>query len=216
MDPTIRATDITALLGQYNNVHDIREACIRNYAKSNFFFGFTLAVFALAEHFNIDYIFLFIPFVIIAQNSIVLYNQYHQFMAEVYLEELEKKLTKDYGIDEIRFYSFYNRLFKLHAFKTGQLLLPAVIKPTAILMVALFIIYTGLFITCVIKSREYIQSFANYQALSLTYLIITCSLYATVLIGYLQMPKTMKIVLKKKLESLDLELKTAERLRSTS
>ena len=80
------------LVKQYDIVDKSRSAFEKAYTQTNFYFGLIIATFGVSI-WKLEELVLLVPLMILVQLSIVQWNQYYDFLGEVFLVELEKKIN---------------------------------------------------------------------------------------------------------------------------
>jgi hypothetical protein len=190
---------LNVLLNNYSCIMNIRENCMKNWSNTNIYFGFILVLVTISS-FKYEFIFLFIPFLIITQFAIILFTQYHQFVAEVYLSELENKINDLDNKHKINYFIYYNHLFNINILKNKKGIIPF-IKPTAILFINLSIIYVGIFIYSTFKGTLFLEEVitVKYGVLIVyAFPIVSASLFILTIIEFVYMPKYIKPLLRER------------------
>jgi hypothetical protein len=202
MNDQEKATDsilLDVLLEEYKIASESRENYMSAYTQTNFYFGLIVATFGFGA-WKFQWILVIVPFMIIIQYSIVQWNQYHSFLAEVFLSSLEDKINStvknNTGIDpKIGYFKYYNTLFKQSIFlKDDKTRLP-LIKPTALLSTVLAIVNLCLFVYSIWKGCNLLAKVSYGIYLKNTFLCSCLVLFVILVYNFLRIPKSMKPIL---------------------
>jgi hypothetical protein len=186
---------LKTIADHYHNISTNREYYMRSYTQTNFYFGLILGALALG-FWKFDKFFLIVPFIIVIQYSIVQWNQYHQFLSDIYLEKLEDKINKMFEENtdkssNINFYTFYNELFgRSVLLKCHNTSFP-LIKPTAILSTILVIVNLSIFVYSLCQGYTLLDK----SLLKYVFLVVPTLMLVLLLINFALLPKNIKPLL---------------------
>lgn len=193
---TTKSNALTTILNEYNIVSNSRERYMKSYTETNFYFGLIVVSLTIGI-WKFDWIFLILPFMVIIQYSIVQWNQYHQFLAEIYLSKLEEKinslvLSPNQNDVNINYYSFYNHLFTNSILYKDQRGILPLIKPTAILSLTLLIVNLTIFVFSVQQGFQLLKDISYFPFSDYLFLFTCYFIFALLLYNFIRMPKSMK------------------------
>ena len=198
--PTSSQILLDVAMEEYKIASSSREGYMKAYTQTNFYLGLILATFGIGL-WKFAWCFLLVPFMILVQFAIVQWNQYHSFLAEVYLGELESKINK-YAKDltsinpKISYFSFYNVLFFQKSLITDKATKVPMIKPTFLLTASLFLINFGILIYSLMQVYIYLNEFKNGTFLISLYFICLFILLISTIYNFMCMPEKIKRILR--------------------
>ncbi len=203
MNDRLKATEpsmLNILIEEYKIVSISREKYMNAYTQTNFYFGLIVATFGFGV-WKLEWFFLIVPFMIIIQYSIVQWNQYHSFLAEVFLSELERKINsivrdKTRVDPKLGFFTFYNLLFDQGMFIKDHKRKVPLIKPTALLSASLAIVNLFIFVFCLWKGCGLLANMPFGKYLKIPFLSSCLILFVLLIFNFLRIPKTMKPMLR--------------------
>jgi hypothetical protein len=168
---------------------------MKAYTETNFYFGVILAAFGLGI-WKFDWVFICIPFLLFIQHSIIQWNQYHQFLAEVYLKELEKKIQKRISIQDqklgLSFYRFYDILFKQGFIIRSKITKIPLIKPTGLLSISIAALNILLLSYSLGRTKIIFDQYFLGPPLQLTYFITVAIIFLLISYNFLSMKTRIK------------------------
>jgi hypothetical protein len=191
---------IDALIEEYKIVSRNRDNHMKAYTQTNFYFGLIVATLGLAVLTNEGF-FLILPYMIVIQYSIVQWNQYHTFLAEVFLEELEHKINKKIEKMEkispgLNYFKYYNLLFDQKALIKDHIIKIPLIKPTALLSATLAVVNICLVIYSVSRGLDFLDHLPVTGILPFFYLLSISVLLCLVIYNFMRMPQKIKPILR--------------------
>ncbi|MFX0200891.1 MAG: hypothetical protein ACFFCW_32635 [Candidatus Hodarchaeota archaeon] len=191
---------VDVLIEEYKFVSSSRENYMLAFTQTNFYFGLIIATFGFGV-WKFDWLLLLVPFMIIIQYSIVQWNQYHSFLAEVFLPQLESKLNSlvrdNSEVDpKLSFFTFYNVLFHQSMFIRDRKTRVPLIKPTALLSATLSIVNLSIFIYCLCKGCYLLAQTAFGIYLEIPYVGSCLILFILLVYNFLRQPKSTKPILR--------------------
>lgn len=169
---------------------------MHSYTQTNFYFGLIIAVFGLGIY-KFNWLFIIVPFMIFVQYSIVQFNQYHGFLAEVFLSGLEKKINKlvkaNSGVDpNLNFFTYYNFLYhKTYLVRDKEMKFP-ILKPTMLLAMTLAIVNLFMLIYSSYESYMLLSKLAYGIALNVLFLGLSLFVLLLLMFNFTRMPKKIK------------------------
>lgn len=190
---------LNVLLEEYKVASKSRENYMSAYTQTNFYFGLIVATFGFGV-WKFEWFLVIVPFMIIIQYSIVQWNQYHSFLADVFLSESENKINSvvknTTAVNpKVGYFTFYNILFEQGMLIRDHKTRTPLIKPTALLSAVLGIVNLSIFVYSLWQSCNLLGevAFGIYWIIAL---LCFSSIFSGVLIyNFLRIPKTMKPIM---------------------
>jgi hypothetical protein len=192
-------------LQHYCNTGTFREAYMRAYTQTNFYFGVIIAAFGLSMWHDISWLFVFIPFLVFVQLSIVQYNQYNEFLLNVYLCDLENKLTARVKARTqvgslIRYFGFHDTLFDQTCLVRGKSPGLPFIKPTMLLSAALLVVNWAIIGYSCFQAWGFFRARTGGYAVPILYISLMSLFFILIHYNFVIMPKRIKPILREVLQ----------------
>ncbi len=188
---------VTSLIEEYRIVSGIREGYMHAYTRTNFYLGMLLVALWAGIYGKVEESFLIIPFLLLIQCSIVQWNQYHHFLTEEYLIELENRINAllgQSGENGLHYYNYYKTLFdQTFLVKDKKTILP-LIKPTAFLSVFLSLFNLSILIYSMVKAYVFLRSIVGAWA-GLSFVALVGALSFLLFYNFLLLPKNIRPLL---------------------
>ncbi len=186
---------------EYQYLCDIRHQHIGAYVQTNFYFGVLLIVIGGAITMEQEWALLAAPLIVFIQMSIIQWNQYHHFLTEEYLNRLENYMRHHCKADSSVFiyHGFYRHLFFSTTYLKSDKSTCPIIKPTALLTIAIGLFNIAVLILCVLHGRpDFVSKFGDTAYI--IYLGIISIFASLLLYNFILMPKKLRPALQSYLE----------------